>query len=148
PPEEPFGGKGRRHTARVAHAVTEICSPHQQRISVTGSVWQCAAWSWQWLLSSIEGVRPPRGMKEHSMTAVTTRPLSASTDALLRFALRADATLTGLAGLAVAAFANPLSTISGLSPTTEYLIGAAFVFYGLAVYYLAALPSLRKVGIT
>jgi hypothetical protein len=87
-------------------------------------------------------------MKEHSMTAVTTRPLSASTDALLRFALRADATLTGLAGLAVAAFANPLSTISGLSPTTEYLIGAAFVFYGLAVYYLAALPSLRKVGIT
>jgi hypothetical protein len=86
-------------------------------------------------------------MKEHSMTALTTRPLSASTDALLRFALRADATLTGIAGLAVAAFANPLSTISGSSPTTEYLIGAAFVFYGLAVYYLAALPSLRRVGI-
>jgi hypothetical protein len=81
------------------------------------------------------------------MTALTTRPLSTSTDALLRFALRADATLTGLAGLAVAAFANPLSTISGLSPTTEYLIGAAFVFYGVAVYYLAALPSLRTVGI-
>src|ERR1700741_1824618 len=81
------------------------------------------------------------------MTPLTTRPLSTSTDALLRFALRADATLTGLAGLAVAAFANPLSTISGLSPTTEYLIGAAFVFYGVAVYYLAALPSLRTVGI-
>jgi hypothetical protein len=81
------------------------------------------------------------------MTALSTRPLSTSTDALLRFALRADATLTGLAGLAVAAFANPLSTISGLSPTTEYLIGAAFVFYGVAVYYLAALPSLRTVGI-
>ncbi|HEY7051691.1 MAG TPA: hypothetical protein VH496_06085 [Mycobacterium sp.] len=81
------------------------------------------------------------------MTAVTTRPLSASTDALLRFALRADATITGLAGLAVAAFANPLSTMSGLSPTTEYLIGAAFVMYGVAVYWLAALPSLRGVGI-
>ena len=81
------------------------------------------------------------------MTAVTTRPLSASTDALLRFALRADATITGLAGLAVAAFANPLSTLSGLSPTSEYLIGAAFVMYGVAVYYLAALPSLRGVGI-
>ena len=81
------------------------------------------------------------------MTALTTRPLSTSTDALLRFALRADATLTGLAGLAVAAFANPLSAISGLSPTTEYLIGAAFVFYGVAVYYLAALRSLRTVGI-
>ena len=81
------------------------------------------------------------------MTALTTRPLSASTDALLRFALRADATLTGMAGLGVAAFANPLSRISGLSPTTEYLIGAAFVMYGVAVYYLAALPSLRSVGI-
>jgi hypothetical protein len=86
-------------------------------------------------------------MKEHSMTALTTRPLSASTDALLRFALRADATLTGMAGLAIAALANPLSTVSGLSPTTEYLLGAAFVFYGLVVYYLAALPNLRKVGI-
>ncbi|HUM00373.1 MAG TPA: hypothetical protein VLU24_13380 [Mycobacterium sp.] len=81
------------------------------------------------------------------MTAITTRPLSASTDALLRFALRADATLTGMAGLAVAAFANPLSTISGVSPTTEYLIGAAFVMYGVVVYYLAALPSLGRVGI-
>lgn len=81
------------------------------------------------------------------MTALTTRPLSASTDALLRFALRADATLTGMAGLGVAAFANPLSRISGLSPTTEYLIGAAFVMYGVAVYYLAALPRLRNVGI-
>ncbi|MBV9513034.1 MAG: hypothetical protein JO280_03170 [Mycobacteriaceae bacterium] len=81
------------------------------------------------------------------MTALTTRPLSSSTDALLRFALRADATLTGIAGVAVAAFADPLSTISGLSPTTEYLIGAAFVLYGAVVYWLAALPSLRSVGI-
>jgi hypothetical protein len=88
-----------------------------------------------------------RPEKEHPMTALTTRPLSASTDALLRFALRADATLTGMAGLAVAAFANPLSTLSGVSPTTEYLIGAAFVAYGVAVYCLAALPSLRNVGI-
>ncbi|MDT5092502.1 MAG: hypothetical protein QOH60_1865 [Mycobacterium sp.] len=81
------------------------------------------------------------------MTAVTTRPLSASTDALLRFVLRLDATLTGVAGVAAAAFANPLSTITGLSPTTEYMLGAAFVFYGLAVYLLAGLPSLRGVGI-
>jgi hypothetical protein len=81
------------------------------------------------------------------MTALTTRPLSSSTDALLRFALRADATITGFAGLLGAAFANPLSTLTGLSPTTGYFIGAAFVAYGLAVFYLAALPSLRVVGI-
>ena len=81
------------------------------------------------------------------MTALTTRPISTSTDALLRFALRADATITGAIGVVGAAFANPLSQLSGLSPTTEYLLGAAFVFYGIAVYYLAALPSLRNVGI-
>jgi hypothetical protein len=101
-------------------------------------------------MSSIKGVRRVHpNEKEYPMTAVTTtpRPLSSSTDALLRFALRADATLTGLAGVAVAALANPLSTLSGLSPTTEYLIGAAFVLYGVAVYYLAALSSLRNVGI-
>jgi hypothetical protein len=81
------------------------------------------------------------------MTAVSTRPLSTSTDALLRFALRVDATLTGFAGLLGAAFADPLATLTGLSPTTEYFLGAAFVVYGLVVFCLAALRSLRVVGI-
>jgi hypothetical protein len=81
------------------------------------------------------------------MTAIVTRPLSSSTDALLRFALRVDATLTGLFGLAVAALADPLSSVTGLSPATEYLLGAAFVAYGLVVYSLAAVPNLRRVGI-
>ncbi|MBV8928776.1 MAG: hypothetical protein JO152_06610 [Mycobacteriaceae bacterium] len=81
------------------------------------------------------------------MTAITTRPLSSATDALLRFALRVDATITGLTGLAGAALADPLSTLTGLSPTTEYVLGAAFVAYGLVVYSLAAVPNLRAVGI-
>jgi hypothetical protein len=81
------------------------------------------------------------------MTALPTRSLSSSTDALLRFALRADATLTGLCGLVVAALADQVSSLTGLSPATEYLMGAAFVAYGLAVFALAALPTLRGVGI-
>jgi hypothetical protein len=81
------------------------------------------------------------------MTAIMTRPLSSSTDALLRFALRLDATITGAAGLAVAAFADTLSSVTGLSATTEYLLGAAFVAYGLVVYSLAAVTDLRRVGI-
>jgi hypothetical protein len=81
------------------------------------------------------------------MTAIPTRSLSSSTDALLRFALRADATLTGLCGLVVAAFADQVSSLTGLSPATEYLMGAAFVAYGLVVFALAALPTLRGVGI-
>jgi hypothetical protein len=81
------------------------------------------------------------------MTAIVTPPLSSSTDALLRFVLRVDATITGLAGLAVAAGADPLSSMTGLAPATEYLIGAAFVAYGLVVYSLASLNGLRRVGI-
>lgn len=81
------------------------------------------------------------------MTAIATRPLSDSTDSLLRFALRADATLTGLAGLAVAFVADPLSSLTGLTPAQEYGLGAFFVLYGLTVFSLAALPNLRRAGI-
>ena len=81
------------------------------------------------------------------MTAIVTRPLSDSTDSLLRFAMRLDATLTGLLGLGIAAMADPMARLIGLSPIQEYAIGAAFVLYGLAVYALAAMPDVRRVGI-
>lgn len=81
------------------------------------------------------------------MTAIATRPLSDSTDSLLRFAMRADATLTGALGLFVAAAADPLAALTGLTPAQEYLLGAFFVLYGLVVFSLAALPNLRRVGI-
>ncbi len=81
------------------------------------------------------------------MNATTaTRPLSDSTDSLLRFAMRLDATLTGLGGLGVAAFANTLASLTGLTPTQMYIVGAAFVLYGMVVYSLAALPKLRAAG--
>jgi hypothetical protein len=76
-----------------------------------------------------------------------TRPLYDSTDSLLRFAMRADATLTGLCGLAVAFFADPISSVTGLASGQEYALGAFFVLYGLAVFSLAALPNLRRAGI-
>ncbi|OBA69437.1 hypothetical protein A5641_15040 [Mycobacterium sp. 1554424.7] len=84
------------------------------------------------------------------MTAVPgipTRPLYDSTDSLLRFAMRADATLTGLCGLAVAFFADPISSLTGLTSGQEYAVGAFFVLAGLAVFSLAAAPDLRRVGI-
>jgi hypothetical protein len=84
------------------------------------------------------------------MTAISglaTRPLYDSTDSLLRFAMRLDATLTGLMGLAVAFVADPLSSLTGLTSLQEYTVGAFFVFYGLAVYSLAAFPNLRRAGI-
>ncbi|MCV7196230.1 hypothetical protein [Mycobacterium angelicum] len=84
------------------------------------------------------------------MTAIsgqTTRPLYDSTDSLLRFAMRLDATLTGLMGLAVAAAADPISRLTGLTSGQEYSMGAFFVLYGLAVFSLASLPNLRRAGI-
>jgi hypothetical protein len=84
------------------------------------------------------------------MTAVSglaTRPLYDSTDSLLRFAMRVDATITGLAGLIVAAAADQISSLTGLSSAAEYGLGAFFVLYGLAVFSLAALPNLRRAGI-
>jgi hypothetical protein len=61
--------------------------------------------------------------------------------------MRADATLTGLCGLAVAFFADQLSSLTGLTSFQEYALGAFFVLYGLVVFSLAAAPNLRRAGI-
>jgi len=81
------------------------------------------------------------------MTAtITTRPLSSSSDSLLRFAMRADATLCAGMGLLVSIAADPLSRLSGLSSTSEWIAGAALVAYGVGLYVLAAVPAIRRVG--
>ena len=85
--------------------------------------------------------------EEPAMTAIATRPLSDSTDSLLRFAMRADATLCAGTGLLIAMAADPLSRLSGLSATSEWLAGAALVVYGVALYVLAAAPGIRRIGV-
>jgi hypothetical protein len=80
------------------------------------------------------------------MTAINTRRVPES-DSLLRFALRADATLCAGLGLLVAMAADPLSRLSGLSSTSEFVGGAALVIYGAALYMAAGLPDVRRVGI-
>jgi hypothetical protein len=84
------------------------------------------------------------------MTAVTPlpiRPFDDSTDSLLRFAMRLDATLSGLVGLVIAAAADPISSLTGLSSIAEYGVGAFLVLGGLAVYALAGVPDLRRAGV-
>ena len=87
------------------------------------------------------------------MTAITTRPVrdpqapTLAGDSLLRFALRADATLCGALGLFVAMAADPLSRLSGLSATSEWIAGAALVVYGVALYAAAGIPDVRRVGV-
>ncbi len=79
--------------------------------------------------------------------AIRSRTLTDSADSLLRFAMRLDATVTGAFGLAVAAFAGPLSSLTGLNSTVEYILGAAFVLYGVVVYLLAGVPNVRTAGL-
>ncbi|OBK79463.1 hypothetical protein [Mycobacterium sp. 1274761.0] len=90
------------------------------------------------------------------MTAITTRPVQSGTDSrprpsrersLLRFALRADATLCAAVGLFVAMAADPLSRLSGLSATSEFIAGAALVGYGVALYAGARVPDVRRLGV-
>jgi hypothetical protein len=90
---------------------------------------------WQWYLSNLG-----------AMTAINTRPVRESTGSLLRFALRADATLCAGVGLFVAMAADPLSRLSGLSSTSEWIAGAALVIYGVGLYAAAGLPDVRRVG--
>lgn len=85
-------------------------------------------------------------MTVSGVSGLSTPPLYDSTDSLLRFAVRADATLTGLFGLVLAFLADPLSSLTGLTSFQNYAMGAVFVFYGLVVFSLGAMPELRGVG--
>jgi hypothetical protein len=67
-------------------------------------------------------------------------------DGLLRFAMRADAAITGLAGLAGIPLAGWLSATSGTTKAFEYGMSALFIAYGVTVFGLAARPSVRRAG--
>jgi hypothetical protein len=81
------------------------------------------------------------------MTAISTR-FSESTDSLLRFALRADAIVSGVLGIVTLALAGWLAQVSGTPRTMEYVLGASFVAFAIGVFVLAAQPSVRLGGIT
>jgi hypothetical protein len=81
------------------------------------------------------------------MTAVTTGKLAESTDSFLRFALRADATCSGLMGIAGIPLAGWLAEVSGTSSTFEYAMSAFFIAFAVAVFALAARPSVKRPGI-
>jgi uncharacterized membrane protein YgdD (TMEM256/DUF423 family) len=80
------------------------------------------------------------------MTAITTPRFKESTDSLLRFAMRADAILSGIAGIASIPLAGWLAETSGTTKALEYSIGAFFIVFAVAVLYLSAEPSVRRAG--
>jgi len=78
---------------------------------------------------------------------MTTTLSTTSTDSLLRLAMRADAVLSGLGGIALLAAASPLAGFTGFPKTAEYVVGAGFVVYGIVVFLAAGLPRVRPAGV-
>jgi hypothetical protein len=79
------------------------------------------------------------------MSAITI-DRTGTRDGFLRLAMRADAVITGLAGLVGLPIAGWLAEVSGTTPAFEYSMSAFFVAYGVVVFGLAALPSVRRAG--
>lgn len=82
------------------------------------------------------------------MTATaTTAPRTAAKDSFLRFALRLDAALTGLAGVANGVFAAQIAEMAGTTTALEYGMSAFFIGYAIVVYLLSRMRSLRVPGL-
>ncbi len=78
------------------------------------------------------------------MTALSTS--RTTSDSLLRLAMRADAVLSGLSGLALLVAAGPLSGLTGYSTSVEYGVGAAFVVFAVVVFWAAGQERVRPAG--
>lgn len=67
-------------------------------------------------------------------------------DSLLRNAMRVDAVISGLAGIAGLAFAPAVAEMSGTTPAFEYTASALFVVCGAVFLWLSMRPSVRSAG--
>lgn len=80
------------------------------------------------------------------MSTSLSLKLTESTDGLLRFAMRADALLSGATGLVLLVLARQVAELSGTTATVEYTTGASFVIVSLVVLTFAARPRVRAAG--
>jgi hypothetical protein len=81
------------------------------------------------------------------MSALTAPAVSTRPDAFLRLAMRADAVIVGVVGVALLAGANWAADITGLPVAVEHGVGVFSVVYGVVVLALAALDRVRPGGI-
>ena len=77
----------------------------------------------------------------------TTLSTTTSSDSLLRLAMRVDAVLSGLCGVALMAAAGPISGLTSFSKAAEFTTGAVFVVYAVVVFLAARLRHVRTAGI-
>ena len=78
--------------------------------------------------------------------SATTIDRTGTRDRLLRLAMRADAAISALVGLAGIPVAGWLADLSGTTKAFEYGMAAFLIAYGVAVFGLATLPSVRRAG--
>jgi hypothetical protein len=81
------------------------------------------------------------------MTAITAPATATTKDAFLRFAMRLDAVLTGLMGIAGVAVAPRIAELSGTTPALEYSMGTFFIAYGVAVFALSLMKHVLRPGV-
>lgn len=81
------------------------------------------------------------------MSAITAPAVSTRPDAFLRLAMRADAVIVGVIGVALLAGANWAADVTGLPVAVEHGVGVFSVVYGVVVLALAALDRVRPGGI-
>jgi hypothetical protein len=81
------------------------------------------------------------------MTAITVPHTTAAKDTFLRVAIRLDAVISGLMGVAGAALAPRIAELSGTSPAIEYSMAAFFIAYGVGVYGLSMRKHVRRLGV-
>jgi hypothetical protein len=80
------------------------------------------------------------------MSAITI-DRTGTRDGFLRLALRADATASGLMGIAGIPLAGWLAETSGTTKAFEYSVSAFFIAFAVGVFVLAARPSVTRAGI-
>ena len=85
--------------------------------------------------------------KGRFMSALTAPAVSTRPDAFLRLAMRADAVIVGVIGVALLAGAQAAADITGLPVAVEHGVGVFSVVYGVVVLALAALDRVRPGGI-
>ncbi|SPM31668.1 hypothetical protein [Mycobacterium terramassiliense] len=78
--------------------------------------------------------------------SVTTIDRTRTRDGLLRLAMRADAAISGLVGLAGIPLAGRLAELSGTTKAFEDGMGVFLIAYGVVVFGLATRPSVRRAG--
>jgi len=78
--------------------------------------------------------------------SATTIDRTRTRDGFLRLAMRADAAISGLVGLAGIPLAGRLADLSGTTIAFEYGMAAFLIAYGVVVFGLASLPSVLRAG--